>query len=563
MMCRSPRLIAVVVGLLGCSNATAPPAHAGAASASGSTRRGDLAAAISTHLSQPIPEFGPLSGSEREALASLYTPDAQALWTDAAGLTKNAHEALRLLEGAASEGLEPREYRSAWLTTLGRTIDAPGTRPAPDALAVFDVVLSTAMLRYFRHLHFGRVDPRTLGLRLHVPAERHDVAVVLRAAIAQERIAGAAAELAPPLAQYRELRHMLVRYRSLAADPTIPPAPDIGGVLRPGDPAAISAMHDLSRRLVALGDLPADVAGDAAVYEGPLVDAVRRFQSRHGLEPDGVLGRATAAALAVPLSWRLRQIELALERLRWLPDVTNERVLALNIPMFQLWAWDATRLDGQPAFATRAIVGRARHAQTPVFVEELREVVFRPYWNVPRSILRSEILPRIGTDPAYLEREDMEIVEGSGDDARAVPVNDDTLARLAAGALRLRQRPGPRNALGLVKFVFPNDDNVYLHSTPAQALFSRARRDFSHGCVRVEDPVSLAEWVLKEQAGWTRERILAAMSGPAPQRVALARPIQVVLFYTTAAVVPAEGAVHFAEDVYHQDAALDRALVNP
>jgi murein L,D-transpeptidase YcbB/YkuD len=251
---------------------------------------------------------------------------------------------------------------------------------------------------------------------------------------------------------------------------------------------------------------------------------------------------------------------MALERLRWLPDLTNERVIALNIPMFQLWAWDALRPEGRPAFSTRAIVGRALRTQTPVFVEELREVVFRPYWNVPRSILLAEILPLVRKDPEYLQREAMEIVQGPGDDARPVSVNDENLARLRDGTLRLRQRPGPRNALGLVKFVFPNTDNVYLHATPAQALFSKARRDFSHGCVRVQDPVSLAEWVLKDQPDWTRERILAAMSTSHSQRVTVARPIQVVLFYTTAAVVPEEGAIHFAEDIYRHDAPLDRAL---
>jgi murein L,D-transpeptidase YcbB/YkuD len=206
------------------------------------------------------------------------------------------------------------------------------------------------------------------------------------------------------------------------------------------------------------------------------------------------------------------------------------------------------------------IVGRGLNRQTPVFVDEMEYLVFRPYWDVPSSILRGEILPRLRREPDYLQRQDMEIVSGAGDDARAVPLTDDSLAQLQQGRLRVRQRPGPRNSLGSVKFIFPNDVNVYLHDTPAPELFSRSRRDFSHGCVRVQDPVALAEWALKGQEGWDRDRILAAMTARRPQRVNLNRPIQVILFYITAVVMPEDGSIHFAEDIYGHDSQLARAL---
>ena len=183
--------------------------------------------------------------------------------------------------------------------------------------------------------------------------------------------------------------------------------------------------------------------------------------------------------------------------------------------MFRLWAWDSIPPDGAPTFDMGVIVGRALNTQTPVFVEEMRSVIFRPYWNIPSSILRHEILPAIERDSDYLRRQNMEIVSGAGDDARPVPATVDNLVQLRAGGLRVRQRPGPNNALGLVKFVFPNDENVYMHGTPAPQLFSRYRRDFSHGCVRLEDPVALAEWVLNDQPEWTRDRILTAMQGSA------------------------------------------------
>jgi murein L,D-transpeptidase YcbB/YkuD len=273
-----------------------------------------------------------------------------------------------------------------------------------------------------------------------------------------------------------------------------------------------------------------------------------------------VLGKATQAALHVSLAWRVRQIEFALERLRWLPDLGDQRMVALNIPMFRLSAWDSAP-TGEPSVGMRAIVGRALSTQTPIFVEEMHYVIFRPYWNVPRSILRNEILPILPRDPGYLRRNDMEIVRGQRDDAQSVAATAENLALLAQGALRLRQRPGPQNALGLIKFVFPNDADVYMHGTPAQELFSRARRDFSHGCVRVEDPVALAEWVLKDQPAWNRDAILAAMSGPVSRRVDLTRPIQVILFYITALVMPEDGAIHFADDIYSGPRA--RAVAGP
>jgi L,D-transpeptidase YcbB len=337
----------------------------------------------------------------------------------------------------------------------------------------------------------------------------------------------------------------------MAGDATLA-FPSPGPTRKPGDTYAdLAALH---RRLVALGDLPVDAPAPASneMYDGPVVDGVKRFQARHGLEPDGVLGRATQAALGVPVAWRVRQIELALERLRWLPD-----------PMFQLWAGDATVPEGRPVFGMRAIVGRALSTQTPVFVADMNHVIFRPYWNVPRSILLGEILPLVARQPGYVDMQDMEIVRGGGDDATTVPAAMENLALLRQGVLRLRQRPGPRNALGLIKFVFPNDADVYMHGTPAQALFGRMRRDFSHGCVRVEDPVALAAWVLKDLPDWNRERIVEATAGPRSQRVDLAEPIRVILFYVTAVVMPEDGTIHFADDIYRHDPRLDRALARP
>lgn len=510
--------------------------------------------------SDPSSALGPLGPGEREQLTALYgrvgdTP----LWVDASGRpSRNARDALALLGGAADEGLDPDDYGGAVLERLAATLEAP--HPSAWDVAAFDIGLSASTLRYLRELHEGRVDPRALGLRVTAPPDHHDFAGILSAALDHQRINETAAELSPSLALYRDLRRMLARYRALETDPTPGELPRPGKTVHPGEP--YTGAGALQRRLVALGDLPGDAPfpGEASVYEGGVVEGVKHFQIRHGLQADGVLGAGTQTALGIPLDRRVRQIELALERLRWLPHLGGERFLVVNIPMFHLWGWDRIPPDGAPSFGTGVIVGRALNTQTPVFIEEMSYIIFRPYWNVPSSILRHEILPALTRDPDYLERHEMEIVAGAGDNAGPVAVSAESVARLRQGALRVRQRPGPGNSLGLVKFVFPNDDNVYMHGTPAPKLFSRPRRDFSHGCIRVEDPVALAEWVFKEDPVWTRDRILAAMNANKPHRVNLTRPIQVILFYMTALVVPEDGTIRFADDIYGHDAKLDRAL---
>jgi len=523
----------------------------------------DLKAAIKTSLNNGLdPAFGAVTPLALGELEDLYRRrDHLPLWIDAIdrpGL--DAVDALLILRGAADDGLEPADYAVAQLDRLMSKLRAPPTSIAD--LASFDVALSASLLRYLHHLHAGRVDPRTIGLRLTVPADQHDFAALLQSAAAGHRISEAVAELRPPLAQYRALRTTLTRYRSLAREMDSPPMalPAFARAVHSGDPYA--GGDALRRLLVALGDLPAGAVAPAGstVYGGALVDAVKRFQRRHGLAQDGVIGQSTHAALAIPIATRVRQIELALERLRWLPHLGDQRLLAINIPMFRLWAWDAIPPDGDPLFGMDVIVGRALRTPTPVFVEQLREVIFRPYWNVPPSIVRQEILPILARDRDYLRRQQMEIVRGPGDDARVVAGTAEHFVMLRQGVLRLRQRPGPQNALGLVKFVFPNAENVYLHGTPAPALFGRSRRDFSHGCVRVKNPMALAEWALKDQPEWTRDRIVSAMNGTQSTHVLLPRPIQVVLFYTTAAVMPDDGTIRFAEDIYRHDALLDGVL---
>jgi L,D-transpeptidase YcbB len=540
---------------IGCSPAASSPvATAPTASV---TQAAEVRSAIERLILKPLDPSITLTPAERAQLQALYQRNAyDALWLDSYGQpAQRAGEVIALVSAAADHGLDPADYDAV---VLGRSAAALAASTAStEDLARFDVRTSAAVLRYFRHLHGGRIDPRAMGFRLQVLTDDRDDAAMVVAAIPGGEVAEIAAALTPPLGAYDALRARLPRYRTLAADPTLTALPRTAKPVHPGE--AYAGVSALFRLLAALGDGPEDSRSPdpASRYEGALVEAVTRFQTRHGLTADGVIGAKTFEAMTMPLAWRVRQIELGLERLRWLPPDGGSRLVFVNVPMFHLWAWDSVPPVGMPAVSSDVIVGRALSTHTPVFVEDLREVIFRPYWNVPASILRSEILPEVRRDAWYLQKHDMEIVPSGG--GPSVPATPENIARLGRG-LDLRQRPGPRNSLGLVKFVFPNQDNVYMHDTPAQALFSRSRRDFSHGCVRVRDPLALAAWALTGRPEWTRDRIGAAMLGDQTVHVSVVRPTRVVLFYTTAFVWPEDGTLRFADDIYRQDGRLDRAL---
>jgi murein L,D-transpeptidase YcbB/YkuD len=282
---------------------------------------------------------------------------------------------------------------------------------------------------------------------------------------------------------------------------------------------------------------------------------VKHFQARHGLDADGVIGRTTFAQLNVPASKRVEQIEWALERWRWMPSKFDGPAILVNLPEFKLRA-----RDGNEELTMRVVVGKAAGHRTPVFDGDIKHVVFRPSWSVPPNIQRNEILPKVAGDAGYLARNNYELVDSATGRVAGSSVDGDTLRRIRNGSLRVRQKPGDHNALGLVKFLFPNDNNVYLHSTPQQALFSRTRRDFSHGCIRVEDPVALAEWVLRGQESWSKEKIEAAINGKRDDvYVKIQRPIEVVITYATA-VACENGEVNFYQDIYGHDTQLARVL---
>jgi murein L,D-transpeptidase YcbB/YkuD len=487
-------------------------------------------------------------------LQQLYEQNGwRLLWTSDDRPTVQARAVVAQLAKADEAGLRADDYDAAKLAARLGAVTAK-TRPAE--LAQLDAALSVSLMRDISDLHIGRVNPEKAGFQLDVGPKKYDLPQLVTE-IAQAKDAPAIlARVEPPFERYTQLERALSRYRTLAADPKLQPPPDLTGLKPGGRNLGVPALR---RWLVALGDIPhvngAGANGD--LYTGEVVEGVKRFQERHGLTDDGVIGKATAQALQVPLRQRVRQIELSLERWRWLPESFAHPPLVVNIPEFRLHALntDDGRVTASDALTMKVIVGKAMQTETPVFSGDMEYVVFRPYWNVPYSIVTKEMLPKLRKDPGYLARERLEVVRSGGGPAPA----GGALAGLASGALGLRQRPGPDNSLGLVKFIFPNDESVYLHGTPAKHLFAKQRRDFSHGCIRVEDPVALAEYVLRGQPGWTRERILDAMTTGGTSTVTLAEPIPVYVVYVTAAAQPG-GEVGFFEDLYGHDAELERIL---
>ena len=490
--------------------------------------------------------------SDRPLLLRLYAPAGFApLWLIGPQPKPAALSMIAIFQRAAEEGLDPEDYdASRWRSRI------EGLGQSGDAQARFDVAMSVCAMRYVFALHSGRVNPRSIH-RTAVFEKSFDPVVFLREQLlVSPDLAAALASIEPPFAAYRRTKQALARYIELARLDDGEELPFPRKTIDPGQTYA--GVPRLTRLLRLLGDLPGTPTGarDTQVYGANLAEAVKRFQRRHGLEEDGRLGRATIKQLNTPLQSRVQQLQLALERWRWLTDGISRPTIFVNIPDFRLRAVDQTGI----ALEMRVVVGRAMRTQTPVFSAEMTYVIFRPYWNVPRSIVRNEILPAVERDPQYLASKGFEVTTWSGEIVTAGQVSDEVLAQLRQGALTVRQRPGPINSLGLVKLMFPNENSVYLHDTPARSLFARSRRDFSHGCIRVEKPAELAAWVLRGTPGWTLEKVRQAMQSEEDDvTVSLARPVPVFIVYGTALAYE-DGEVHFSDDIYGFDARLAAAL---
>lgn len=454
-----------------------------------------------------------------------------------------AAAALWVLRQARLQGLNPAEYDA---DALQRQLDGGGAGQPR-----FDVALTSAMLHYLADLRVGRVRSEYHTRLPDVRLKQYDPVERLRAGLAGGKLRAAVQAAEPQLQLYGQVKAVLASYRELARQ-AYPALPKPAAKVAPG--GAYPAAHALFERLLLLGDLPADAAAPPdGVYSASMEAGVQHFQARHGLNYDGVLGRGTIDALNVTPAQRVRQLELTLERLRWLPDVGRGPLIMVDLPAYRLWALDNGANAGEAGAAEaplemRVVVGTALKTETPLFVGQMRYLEFNPYWNVPRSILEKEILPKLARNPGYLAQNEMETVPAGA-----------TMADLRAGRARVRQRPGPKNALGAVKFAMPNPMDIYLHSTPAREAFQRSRRDLSHGCIRVEHPAALAQYVLGRQRQWNADAIQDALQPGPTRHVDLAHAIPVVIFYATA-IVDSDGSPRFAADIYGRDAQLAQAL---
>ena len=531
---------------LGChSQATPPPPQA----------------AVAEQL-QAITAGGSIAGQRwpnftdyRQQVQQLYAATNYApVWVRDGRATPQALAVMAALESSRQKGLNPEDYdASRWPLRLHALKAAPGDA---NTVAHFDAALTVGAMRYISDLHVGRVNPKHFKFGIDVEQKRYDLPQFLaQKLLGANNVPQVLNEVEPPYYAYRRTEAALQTYLALAAQDHSVPLPEVQKTVAPGDTYA--GLDGLAQRLHLLGDLPQGAILNPGIYDGALVDAVKRFQSRHGLGADGRLGKETLRQLNTPLSFRVQQLEDALERWRWLPADFSPLPVGVNIPEFVLRVFSS---DHRIAMRMNVVVGKAVRHETPVFAKDMKYIVFRPYWNVPLSITRAEIIPALQKDGSYLARKNFEVTDQNGRIVTSGAVSADVLAQLRSGKLLVRQRPGPANSLGLVKFMFPNEHNVYLHSTPAPQLFSQSRRDFSHGCIRVEKPAELAAWLLQDQPKWTLDAVRAAMqSGPDNQQVNLTRPVPVVIIYLTA-VVEEDGEVYFFDDIYGHDRSLNAVL---
>jgi len=468
------------------------------------------------------------------------------LWSQAGRPLGRARNLVASICRAGREGLRPSAYDLEGLRVAVRELREK-ERPGPEDIAALDMRLTATMLAFGTDLLAGQLDPRTVDDGWYLRARRSSVDSTLRAELRREGFPDMLESLRPRQKEYRELVETLEDYRELLRKGGWPSVP-AGRSLGPG--ARGERVAALRQRLRATEEL--DAPEDAEpVYDEQVAEAVARFQLRHGLEADSSVGRATLSALNVPVETRILQIQVNLDRYRWLPAEFEERYLLVNIPDFRLRAYD----DGREVFEQRVIVGEEYRNATPVFADSMTYLVFRPEWNVPSSILVNEMLPKLREDVYDLAAHGFEVVDTQGDslvrDPSSIDWEDVDSAELR---YRVRQRPGETNSLGLVKFMFPNRFNIYLHDTPVRELFDQPVRTLSHGCVRVEDPVQLADFVLEGQEGWDEGKIRQAMENSKATRgrmVPLERPVPVYLLYLTAFV--RDGELHFRNDPYGKD----------
>ncbi|MFH1217211.1 MAG: L,D-transpeptidase family protein [Pseudomonadota bacterium] len=463
-----------------------------------------------------------------------------------------AHDLVRTIRESGEEGLIPDHYHRTSIETL---MNVMGDDPSVEQSASLDLLLTDAFLVLGSHFLNGRINPATIDPEWQTRRREGDLLQSLRRALADNNVIGELQALLPHNPIYAGLRQGLVRYREIAAKGPWPKVPE-GAKLEEGDTS--QRVVFLRQRLAAENDLVLP-AGQENFFDKQLAEAVRRFQARHGLDTDAVVGRNTLAALNVPVTERVRQIELNLERWRWLPQDLGQRYIIVNIAAFELTLMESNK----PVLPMRVVVGRP-YRRTPVFSGVINSLVLNPTWEVPTSIAAKDLLPKIKKDSHFLASNNYRLFSGWNSGAREVDPSSVNWGKVREGTFpfRLRQDPGPHNALGRVKFLFPNPHDVYLHDTPSRSLFNKDMRTFSSGCIRLEKPLDLAIQLLRGTPLADREFLDEALATGRTQTIRLIEKVQLHLLYWTAWADDVD-TVHFRNDIYGRDLLLWQAMQQP
>jgi murein L,D-transpeptidase YcbB/YkuD len=503
------------------------------------------------------PDFTPYKAE----VAKLYEMNSYSLlWVQNGRLRPQGLAVIGLLQNADAKGLDPEDYDgSRWQGRLLKLEQNKLDRkPSEQDLVSFDTALTVSTMRYIRAIHCGRVNPEEFKFQLDVEGHQLPLAEFIQTHVLNAGDAAAEIQtLEPPFLGYRKLLALLPVYQGYANQAEGEKLPTITKTVRPRQ--TYVGVVRLGRFLQIIGDIPAgaQLNPNATIYDGVLVAGVKHYQDRHGEAPTGNLDARTINELNTPPAARIRQIKLTLERWRWLPHSFAQPPVVVNLPEYRVRAMNP---DGTVAFYKNVIIGKAFGHKSPIFEKEIQYVVFRPYWEVTPSIQRSEIVPHIEKDPNYIAKHNFEVVTPKGEVVTDNQVSPEVLEGIKSLHLMVRQKPGETNSLGLVKIIFPNPDNVYLHGTDAPGLFSQDIRDFSHGCIRVENPADLVAWVLRNNPGWDLERVKATMNGEKNNlQVNLVTRIPVLIVYGTA-TVNEENQIRFFDDIYGYDAELEKAL---
>jgi murein L,D-transpeptidase YcbB/YkuD len=474
-------------------------------------------------------------------------------WGADGGEGQRLHQLLTVIGGSGQEGLSPEDYHLRSLTALIRRLQNNPPGLTPQARARLDCLATDAFLTYAGHALYGRISPEAVFAAAQTARKEADLIQFLQAALDSGSVDSVLRSLMPQHTGYTGLRRELARYRAIAASSEWPLIP-AGPILKVG--ARDHRVPILRRRLQLEGYGRTALGESGPDYDVSLQQAVADFQQRHGLARDGIVGPATRDALNTPVTGRVEQIQLNLERWRWLPRFLGHRYLFVNIADFQLEVVE----EQKPVAFMRAIVGRD-YRQTPIFSAMLKTIVFNPYWYVPQNIFFKDLLPKIQADPSYLTTRNYKIFSRMGPEAVAVDPSEidwDGLTPVRFDYI-LRNESGPGNPLGRVKFILPNPFDVYIHDTPSPVKFRRNRRDFSSGCIRIEDPIALSIYLLQNQPPWSRENILEAVESGRPVPISLSDPVPVHIVYMTA-WTDTRGGLHFRPDIYDRDAKMTRKL---